>query len=645
MKRINQNTGLTTDSSFRGAFSCRGSIYKVLLSFLIFISVASVRSQHIHIPDSLESRLNVLAADVPGLYQEVELSVTGMELHEFIRNLANTNNLNIHVSPDVNDIVSNTFNQVAAKDVLLFLIEEYNLDVSITGRIITLKKMPVVEPEFNNSIKYNAEQQLLTLDIDGQYLDQLCKQITQSSGVNLVATPAVRMQKVKAYIQNKPVHVALEQLALANNLGFYSNEDFFVFEESVPKQANSANRRNGKKKVTGSYTIEAKSIDDITVLAEEATVEDIVVLVSEKLDLNYYLIDNIDLKKTIKLRNASLEELLEYLFTDSKFNWYIESGVYMFGSNTQSILKETRLIQLQNRAIDSLLGIFPKNIKGGLEIGTFHELNSYVVTGSPAGIDHFEKFVKQIDKVVPLILIEIVIVELNESKELSTTLNAGLAESYVPTTGTVLPLDMTLSSSSVNSIINGINGWGLINLGHVTPNFFVTLRALEKEGYIDIKDTPRLSTLNGHEAELTVGKEEYYVEESYHLFANQTTTQQGSKMYKPANADFKVVIRPIVSGNEYITLDILVDQTDFTGQKLDKNAPPNKVSRNFKSLIRVRNEEMILLGGLESEKINNTSEGLPLLSRIPIIKWFFSGRTKSKSKSKLNIFIKPTVIY
>jgi type II secretory pathway component HofQ len=52
-----------------------------------------------------------------------------------------------------------------------------------------------------------------------------------------------------------------------------------------------------------------------------------------------------------------------------------------------------------------------------------------------------------------------------------------------------------------------------------------------------------------------------------------------------------------------------------------------------------------MIGGLEEESTNETGSGTPFLSRIPIIKWFFSSRTKAKSKSKLTIFIKPTVIY
>ena len=61
-------------------------------------------------------------------------------------------------------------------------------------------------------------------------------------------------------------------------------------------------------------------------------------------------------------------------------------------------------------------------------------------------------------------------------------------------------------------------------------------------------------------------------------------------------------------------------------------------------LQNVTNDEMIVLGGLEEKKFSDSGKGLPLLSRIPVIKWFFSNRTKETSKSELLIFIKPTII-
>ena len=91
-------------------------------------------------------------------------------------------------------------------------------------------------------------------------------------------------------------------------------------------------------------------------------------------------------------------------------------------------------------------------------------------------------------------------------------------------------------------------------------------------------------------------------------------------------------------------LKLRVEKNSFLG-RAGENAPPGKATQSFDSEIRVKNNEMTLLGGLDELTRENSGTGVPFLSRIPIIKWFFSGRAKSKSKSKLHILIKPTVTY
>ena len=195
----------------------------------------------------------------------------------------------------------------------------------------------------------------------------------------------------------------------------------------------------------------------------------------------------------------------------------------------------------------------------------------------------------------------------------------------------------------INNLLNSFNGFGSVKIGNVTPNFYANLKALENDGVIDIRSTPKLSALNGHEATLKIGNTKYYREQQSNIYGSLSAQSTTIEIYKPVEANLSVKIKPVVSGDDQITLDIEVKQEDFTDQ-ISQYAPFNKVSREFKSLIRVKNQEMILLGGLEEKNSTDNSKGIPLLSRIPILKWLFSSKTKSRSNSKLNIFIKPTII-
>jgi len=198
-----------------------------------------------------------------------------------------------------------------------------------------------------------------------------------------------------------------------------------------------------------------------------------------------------------------------------------------------------------------------------------------------------------------------------------------------------------MGAGSVNNMLSRI---GLTNLGKVSPNFYMKLKAMETDGILEIRSTPQLSTMNGHSAKMSIGQTEYYREESSNIYGSINTQLQTQKVFKPVEAKLSMNIKPFVTGNGQVSLTIEVEQSQFTA-RIEEFAPPGLESRKFSSMIRVRNQEMILLGGLEENTNSSTRNGWPLLSRIPVLNWIFSHKDEKNNKSHLNIFIKPTVIY
>jgi len=281
-----------------------------------------------------------------------------------------------------------------------------------------------------------------------------------------------------------------------------------------------------------------------------------------------------------------------------------------------------------------------------VELKEFIELNGFVASGSRPRINELKEYIKQIDKVIPMILIEVLIVQYQKGHEIQTGLQAGLDQQQRTTSGVLFPTtEVTVNSSSINDLIDAFNGFGIFNLGKVAEDFYMNLKALENNSVIRLQSTPKISTLSGHEARLSIGETNYYFEQNNRLINSglgNDILQSGQ--WKATDANLSVNIKPFVSKDEQITLTIGVEKSSFLG-RAGENAPPGKSTQQFESLIRVRNGEMILLGGLDELEREDSGTGTPVLSRIPVIKWFFSNKVKRKQKSKLHVFIKPTVVY
>ncbi len=610
--------------------------------------------------DIIEEKLTQLSKNYPGLNDKVELSVSSAPIQEFIRAIGTNNNLNVNVDPTIDVKVSNNFNNVTAMDVFLFLCKKYDLDITFAGPIMSFTKytapiIPFKVPERKAlNIIYQPGGDLISFDFLNDTIGNVAKEITKKSGKNIVFSSELIGKLISGYVQNVSFNNALEKLAFANDMKVSLTADnFYVFEKRSAAQGSTLNV-NQISGATKSPTVSAKNYS-ITVVegyisadVQNMSLTDILNYISKESGKEYFLFSELKGYTTIKVKDAPYDEFLKLLFNGTEFTFRKEGDIYLFGDRNLEGLRQNKVIILKNRPIDKMMEFIPAELKKGIDIKTFKDLNGLIVSGSQPRIDELETFIRQVDLVVPLVHIEVIIADVRKSNTFSAGVTAGIGSKPVSTTtGQALPqIDLSLNASSVNNLISGLNGFGVINLGNVTPNFYLTIKALEQQGILKLRSTPQIATLNGHEAKLSIGKTEYYLEVQNNLVNNLNSQQNilQSQQYKPVNADLSLSIDPQVSGDEQITMTINVKQSSFT-ERISNTAPPGAINRSFESLIRVKNGEMIMLGGLEETNNSHSGKGLPGLSRIPVLRWLFGERTKTKAQNKLTIFIKPTIIY
>ncbi|HAZ02562.1 MAG TPA: hypothetical protein DCY97_10380 [Marinilabiliales bacterium] len=637
-------------------------MHKIVLlgSFLLMIIIAVGQVP----PDSVEQYLNQKAKDYTALTSRLEISVSEVSLDEFLRAIAVANKLNFDIADNLDDVVVNNFSGVMVKDMLAFICKQYNLTLEFTGNIISIRKSPTVKNRYTpkqSEMSFDTEKNTITFNFKNDSLVLVAEQITRLTQSNVVLAPTLSQKMVTCYIQDKPIENALDKLAFANNLKVTITSDgFFLLEpdevetetaDQMTVDRSSRNRTpsgrggtNQGKEQTGFVDIKRGTQGKINLVAENFPLSELIKKVSEELKTNYFIVSKMEEPISLSLQEASFDQILTNIFAGTKYMFKKTDQYYVIGDRSSQEIKESRVIVLQNRTVEKLLDGLPKDILKDIDAKEFPEMNSILVNGSQTLLDNFEQFIQQVDQTVPVILIEVMIVYVSKNKGISTGISAGIGESAVTTRGTINPgMDLDVGASTLNNLINSFDGFGWLNLSEVHPNFYLQIKALEEAGFLDITSTPRLSTLNGHEAKMSTGNTEYYQEEQTQIIGTQNPQTNTTTTYKSVKADLSVTILPIVSGKENITMQVAVKQSDFT-EKISKYAPPNTVDRSFESLIRIKNGEMILLGGLEEAEKEESSSGWPILSRLPILKWIFSSRSKSDSKSKLTVFIKPTII-
>ncbi|MCW8311115.1 secretin and TonB N-terminal domain-containing protein [Sphingobacterium sp. InxBP1] len=623
----------------------------------------------------MEQRLNALAGTVPGLEKKVKLSVSGVTAQEFLRALAQSNDLNINVDPTLSFSIVNNFTGETAKNVLLFLAKTYGLDIDVIGSIMTIKKLPQPQPVLipkDINVRYNAANDGLSYELQNDSLGRVAQKISSLSGKNLIVPTPLLQKAVTGFMAEAPFETALEKLAYVNGLKYRkTNDNVYVFESLIPGEElfinddrqtdvrfrpnNATNPVNGMDAMNqgmgggqpGNYALYGKTEQGrgklFTIQASNTPIIELIKRASEEASVNYFIYSQIDGNITTNVKDISFDQFLTSIFQGTPYTFRIDNGTYLIGNRRNEGLRDSKIVQLQHRSIDTIMMMIPMEWRKDVEIKEFKEQNMLLLSGSGPQIREIETYVKQLDKLVPMVLIEVTLLDIQKGNTLKTGIKMGVADS-IPKTGGSLSDGFTFGAGSINRFLSQLGKNSSFNLGRVTPNFYVRLQALEENKNVELRSVPKLSTLNGHKATLSIGSKRYYKIETQNVYPGLTNTNVFTTQYQDVSADLKIDVTPVVSGDDQITMKIVVNISDFIGT-VAKNEPPPTSNSRFESIIRARNEDMIVLGGIERTENSNSGRGIPILSRIPVLKWLFSSREKSTQKVVSVVFIKPTILY
>lgn len=632
-----------------------------LLVGLLFVLVSYGQERTLTLQE-MDEKLDSISNILFNLDNKVQLNVSNIQMVDLLNSIGLENNLNLSVDPNLIQPVTYNFYDARVKDVFSFLYRNYDITIDFVGSILIFKKLPKpkqIEQKYAPKmpiVDFKPENRFLSLDLSDDTLKYVVHEIMRLSNENIVVASDIRDKKVSGYFINRPFDQVLDMLTNANDLEITKDKSGVYFLKSLKDLSESTGKTSTKNNKAGSgqpqvpqttaLQVESGGNGLITIKAKDVAIKEIIETAAQTLNEHYFMYASPEDKITLSARNLSFEDLVRKLLNGTPYSYREENRVIFIGEQGSEGFRSTELIKLEYRTIENVKDMIPKELSNGLEMYEFIELNGLVVSGSSRRIAELRQFLHSIDEVVPMVQIDVIILFSQRGSNLATGIKAALDAGQQTTGGSIFPdFEMNLNSITVNSIIDALNGFGNLNLGKVTSDFFVAIQALESNNVVRTESTPKISTLNGHEASLAIGEQRYYQEERVQVSnVVGNANVQSSRIWKSIEASLEVNIKPFVSSDEHVTLEISVGQNDF-GEQVDPTAPPNKTTQTFQSFVRVKNGEVILMGGLERKSARDTGSGVPILSRIPILKWFLSSRVKAREKSKLHILIRPTVTY
>lgn len=633
----------------------------VTIAFIMLGSGSSFAQQDERIR-ILSHKLDSLSKIIPGLNHRSDLALSDVPLHDYLRSLGKVHQINLYVDEYPKAIITNDFVNESVKSIFLFVCKKFDLDIEPLGTILNFvpyrpqaPKAVVAAPK---ALKVDFVDGKLAFDLNADSLSPVLRMVSRLTGETILTMPGTT-GLLSGYIPPSEFETALENILFMNGFALQRHRKGFYMVQSL--QAGIANTKFPSKGGTtpgnpaqgpAEYSLEVAkdtaSQPMIFLIAEDKPIAEVLRDLFSEMEMDYYLLDEITGNTTLRVDGLPLDALLKNLFRGTEYTFKIDQGVYLLGKRGMEGLRETRIVNLRYRPTEKVIELIPGEMKKNVELKEFVELNRIIITGPSENIREIDALIKELDRPVPMVKIEMVVVDVDFNRLLSAGVKAGLAQpgDTISAAQALFPgLDYTLSGTAINTALATSGIPALAGIGALRSNFYLQLQAQETRGNLRVVTRPVISTLNGNQATLTIGQTQYYrLNTNTNSNGAVNAFSQVSQRFETIEINTTISVKPYVSQDGMVTLEI---KPNFTtpGAQADPNIPPTILTRSFQSTIRVRDGETVVLGGLSRESASNSSDGLPGVARVPVLKWLFGKSTRNKSRSSLLIYITPTIEY
>lgn len=442
------------------------------------------------------------------------------------------------------------------------------------------------------------------MDFKDADLRSVLKIFSQQSGMNFIAAGDIANEKVTLFFESVPVEQALERILSASNLMYEvePGSDIFVVKKIARPQ---------KDLITRVYVLK-----NATVFSSQLTTN------------------------------------REYSTTETEGSSSSDSSSSSSSSTSSTSSKNSSGPTRSSSSTEDLQGISAiiKNIL--TDDGKILEdprTNSLIITDIPSQFPIIERTIAKLDAPVPQILIEVEMIDI--SKRTSDLLGVKYGSTLLAFTGakreTFYPWDENKLLSTGQGIIDPVDRYtaGVIDASGMSA----VLQFLKTQTDTKTLATPKILTLNNQMAKIAISTNEAIGIKTT-TGGSEGITTQSVEAERAATGVFLTVTPQVNEQTGEITMAVVplvaearagANFTTGTGIPIAFRDPE---IRGSNTILRIKDNETIYIGGLKKTVTNETITKLPLLGDIPLIGGAFRHKGKDIEERELIIFITPKIV-
>ena len=434
-----------------------------------------------------------------------------------------------------------------------------------------------------------------------------------------------------------------------------------------------------------------KAEDVYSFSLREADVKDILRAIGRQTDYNIVIEPDVKGMTTVDLKRVTLAKALEYILEPLNFTYKIEDrtiyvskpkletkifhlnyialkkigkskvyatpgsiggGTSTTGSTTTTSSSSGSQVTVESETESDLWKSLEDNIKGILSKDGKYVVNKQVmmvyVTDYPQNLKGIDMFLKAAEGVIHRqVMIEAKIVEVYLNEASRQGVNWSLVQSRIGEFN-FRGQQVFMNANPAQTGTTAIAGTPLFRMfvgqGNMDMNnTFIDL--LQTYGKVEIVSSPKISTLNNQRAIIKVTKQDVYFDESQTATSGVGNTVTYTPKFIDVGLTLDVTPQIDDRGNIIMSIHPIVSEKTTTVRSPSGNEVPVLDIREADTIVRAKEGETIVIGGLIKNRKATTDTGVKGLMNIPLIGQFFKVNEEGGTRTELVVFLTPRIVY
>jgi|GEM_PF-6930771 len=334
------------------------------------------------------------------------------------------------------------------------------------------------------------------------------------------------------------------------------------------------------------------------------------------------------------LTDVAVEKALEILFQATPYQFKMDGDVYLISrqggsDNAAPIMQEVRFQYVEvDTVLDDLRQAYSRVNQPNVGFGPLPDRTGIYVVAPPELLDQILEFLQGMDREVPQVLIE------------------GLVVEFFQTDLVEFGIDITEGAAGQFSEIGFRAGNPFAPLlsflfqrdDQLMSRFRATIDALAEKQSAHIVSRPYVVTRSGRDA---------LIDSTEILTIRSERLDSGERLLSTDNitAGTNLRITPYVNPDRTVTMKLNLKQSEFVaGLAGSSDIVARRLSDETSVSLNVKDGETIVLGGFIRTEQVGTYSGVPLLRRLPLLKHLFSRQQSTEQESEVVFILTPRIV-